>query len=78
MKNLENIGGVLAIGGLFAGLLYMIFTDIQERDSLTAEQIELNEVHNQCISKVRGSRPACWTKRDWEIACEYFNCKKSF
>ena len=28
-----------------------------------------------CYSKVRGSRPACWSEGDWAIYCQRVQCK---
>ena len=29
-----------------------------------------------CWSKKRGSRPACWSEKDWKAFCQRVECKK--
>jgi hypothetical protein len=75
MKDFNDIIPTLAILGAFAGLLYMFIIGLQQQDNLTPEQIEKRSIHNTCISKVRGSKPACWTETDWKAYCSRVQCK---
>jgi len=75
MKSLEDIVPGLAIAGLFAGLIWMFIVGLQEQAAMTPEQIEKQTIQNMCISKVRGSRPSCWTETDWKIYCQRVQCK---
>ena len=56
----------MVIVALLGGFLYlMVMGYIHESNMPPAEQ-EARSHRNRCISKVRGSRPACWEKEDWE------------
>jgi len=54
---------------------YMIYQDYQHEKSLTAEELAERKLREYCISKVRGSRPACWTAADWVAYCRHVECK---
>ena len=75
MKDLNDIIPTLACLGAFAGLLYMFIIGLQQQDNLTPEQIEKRSTHKACTSKVRGSKPACWTELDWKVYCARVQCK---
>ena len=75
MKNLNDIIPTLAILVIFAGLLYMFIIGLQQQDSLTPKQIEERSTHDACTSKVRGSKPSCWTELDWKAYCARVQCK---
>ena len=51
-------------------------------NNYSAERIQyakdnpVEHAKGQCYSKIRGSRPACWTEADWIIFCERVQCKQ--
>lgn len=75
MKNLNDIIPTFAILGIFSGLLYISIIGLQQQDSLTPKQIEERSIHDACTSKVRGSKPSCWTELDWKAYCSRVQCK---
>jgi len=75
MKNLENMVPGLAIAMAAAGLIWMFIVGLQEQANMTPEQLEKQAIQNTCISKVRGSKPACWTDLDWKAYCQRVQCK---
>jgi hypothetical protein len=36
----------------------------------------VDSAKERCYSKIRGSRPACWSEGDWEVFCERVQCKQ--
>ncbi len=61
---------------ILVGVAYLIGISYQHEASLTIEQKKDRMRHNSCISKIRGSRPACWDKDDWEAFCQHVECKQ--
>ncbi len=61
---------------ILGGFLYLMYEGYQYEVNMTPAEKEVRAHHNSCISKIRGSRPACWDKKDWEAYCEYVECKR--
>ena len=61
---------------LLAGLILaaIIWAGWMESQTTQEERQQRREA-NYCHSKTRGSRPACWTKKDWERYCTFVECK---
>ena len=53
----------------------MIVIDEFTTSKLTPEELKEQQLSNQCRSRVRGSRPACWSNLDWESYCSRVQCK---
>ena len=47
-----------------------------EKNRKYAKENPIEHAKERCYSKVRGSRPACWTEADWQIFCERVECKQ--
>ena len=41
-----------------------------------AKENPIEHAKERCYSKIRGSRPACWSEGDWEVVCERVQCKQ--
>ena len=41
-----------------------------------AKENPIEHAKERCYSKIRGSRPACWSEADWVIYCERVQCKQ--
>jgi len=39
------------------------------------EEFPVEAAQKRCHSKSAGSRPACWTKADWQVYCQKVQCK---
>ena len=66
----------IALGLFFIfGLGYCITEDEAKRKKY-AEENPIKYAKERCYSKIRGSRPACWTEADWKIYCERVECKR--
>ena len=89
IKFLVNIGNTmntnLQIVVFWAATLFLILfllvwvgecsSQIQEeRDRMRAENPEQYNRENLCLSKVSGSRPACWNEGDWIAFCRKVKC----
>ena len=57
------------------GMSYCAEADRKEREDW-AKQNPVDSAKKNCISKVRGSRPACWTEGDWIEFCKHVECKQ--
>jgi hypothetical protein len=60
--------------GLF-GIGHCSNEDFKERQQW-AEENPVEAAKKDCVSKVRGSRPACWTEGDWIEFCKHVECKQ--
>ena len=82
MKIEENTKEWLVICVIAALVLFSLFGFIQCTNE-GAEQRKKEEKENpveyakeRCYSKIRGSRPACWTEGDWIEFCKRVQCKQ--
>ena len=60
---------------LLFGLYTCSETSIEERKKFAREN-PVEAAQKNCYSKVRGSRPACWSEADWIVYCERVQCKQ--
>ena len=47
----------------------------KERDQWVKDN-PVDSAKERCYSKIRGSRPACWSEGDWKVFCERVQCKQ--
>mgnify|MGYP001187916829 FL=1 len=67
---------MVAVGlGLVFGIHHCIDEDVARRKKF-AEANPVEAAQKNCYSKVRGSRPACWSEADWIVYCERVQCKQ--
>ena len=57
------------------GMGYCVDVDKKQRDEW-ARQNPVDDAKRHCITKTRGSRPACWTEGDWIEFCKHVECKQ--
>ena len=57
------------------GLNHCSNEDFKKRQQW-AKDTPVEAAKNNCVSKVRGSRPACWSDGDWEVFCQKVECKQ--
>jgi hypothetical protein len=62
---------LLCLFGMFSCMGY----DLKDR-AAHAKQFPVEHAKDQCWSKVRGGRPACWSEGDWIEFCKYVQCKQ--
>ena len=67
------IAAALLLAGI-SGVVSCANDDFEKRKQW-AEHNPVDHAQDQCWSKVRGSRPACWSEGDWEIYCQRVQCK---
>ena len=60
---------------MLIALFSLVGSCIYQESSVTKQEQEERFHRHSCSSKIRGSRPACWSKRDWEVFCKYVECK---
>ena len=60
---------------ILAGFVSCANDDLEKRQQW-AEQNPVESAKDQCWSKVRGSRPACWSEGDWIEFCKHVECKQ--
>ncbi len=65
-----------SIVALLGGFIFLLWSGYQHEANMTPDEVEARKERSYCISKVRGSRPACWDERDWEAYCKYVECKQ--
>ena len=82
MKTKENMKEWFSICIIAAVALVALFgmgqctnADIAKRQK-KAKENPVEYAKERCYSKIRGSRPACWTKGDWIEFCKYVECKQ--
>ena len=85
MKNYENdlamsswftlciVAALVLIGLFFMGSC--MNKDMEKRNQWNKEN-PVEAAQKLCYSKVRGSRPACWSEADWIVYCERVQCKQ--
>ena len=65
---------IAAVGlGIMFGVNQCIDEDVERRKK-HAEENPVESAQKKCYSKVRGSRPACWSEADWIVYCERVKC----
>tara|TARA_Y100000385_G_scaffold262404_1_gene293998 strand:+ start:754 stop:924 length:171 start_codon:yes stop_codon:yes gene_type:complete len=47
-----------------------------EKQRQLVKENPVNAAKERCYSKIRGSRPACWSEADWTVFCERVQCKQ--
>ena len=67
------IGAALFLATL-GGFVSCANDDLEKRQQW-AEQNPVEHAKEQCYSKAKGSRPACWSEGDWEVYCQRVQCK---
>ena len=66
-----------ALGLSFFFLGFMSCLDnTTEKQRQWAKDNPVDSAKERCYSKIRGSRPACWSEGDWEVFCERVQCKQ--
>lgn len=74
MRNfIEYNYGWLVLGVVLIALSWAYYME----SKVTPQEKQLREERTRCISKSQGSRPACWTQRDWQEFCKHVQCKSS-
>jgi hypothetical protein len=68
------IAASLALSCLF-GMFSCMKDDLKER-AINAKENPVEHAKDQCWSKVRGGRPACWSEGDWIEFCKHVQCKQ--
>jgi hypothetical protein len=71
---IEKILPIGVLVAIFAGLVYLTIEESKQEASLTQEQRDARDLHNECFSKRKGSRPMCWTQKDWDALCSRIAC----
>ena len=59
--------------------LYSMGSCMNEHSEARRQYAKDNPVEyakERCYSKIRGSRPACWTEADWIEFCKRVQCKQ--
>ena len=82
MKIEENMKEWFSICIITAVVLAVLFgmgqctnADIAKRKKRAKEK-PVEYAKERCYSKIRGSRPACWTEGDWIEFCKRVQCKQ--
>mgnify|MGYP001269457948 CR=1 FL=1 len=65
-----------AVALLFIFGLYSCLDSHDKERRQWAKDNPVEAAQNNCYSKVRGSRPACWSEADWIVYCKYVQCKQ--
>ena len=82
MKINENMRDwfVICIMAAFTFLLLFGFVHCTnasaEKRQKEAKENPVEYAKERCYSKIRGSRPACWTEGDWIEFCKHVECKR--
>ena len=58
-----------------AGAVSCANDDFEKRKQW-ADQNPVEHAKDQCWSKIRGARPACWREGDWIEFCKRVECKQ--
>ena len=83
MKISDKTKDVMTIVGMCIFLCLVLFgiNDCSQKDFQKRQewrrQNPIDAAKERCSSKVRGSRPACWSEGDWAVFCEKVECKRS-
>jgi len=71
---------LISICTLLCLVLIGVSNCAQKNDRERKEWVKKNPVEaakERCYSKIRGSRPACWTEGDWIEFCKHVECKQT-
>ena len=70
---------ICVLGAVALLFIFGLFSCLDSKDKERRKWAEENPVEaaqKNCYSKVRGSRPACWSEADWIVYCEHVECKQ--
>ena len=59
----------------FFGFIQCTEASVKQRQQ-EAKENPVEFAKERCYSKIRGSRPACWTEGDWIEFCKHVECKR--
>lgn len=65
----------LAFWAFVTLVTFSFFYLAYSQETKTPEEKITHQLRMECSSKVRGSRPHCWSEADWEAFCEHVECK---
>ncbi len=68
---------ITALSLSFVFLSFMSCLEVEsEKQRQLVKENPVNAAKERCYSKIRGSRPACWSEADWTVFCERVQCKQ--
>jgi len=74
MKEWMSICVIAACVLAFLFGMYSYMDNQSEERKRFAKEKPVEYAQERCYSKVRGSRPACWSDADWKVFCSKVQC----